>query len=156
MNPTIEIRLDPKVQAFYGGVAPKYATDGSAAIDIVAPYAFQVEAGAVVKVNTGIFLNLIDRNLCALLMPRSGAGINKGCILANTVGLIDSDYQGEIIAAVWNRHDADHVRNKFTVNAGERFAQLLFVPIVRPIFRLVSEFSTETARGTGGLGSTGN
>jgi dUTP pyrophosphatase len=90
-----------------------------------------------------------------LILPRSGLG-SKGLILANTVGLIDSDYQGELIVQAWNRNSTGHSSYSIVLKAGDRFAQLMFVPIIRPQFTVVEEFSKRTYRANGSFGSTGN
>lgn len=150
---------------------PNYATSGSAAIDLIWPKTTYIEPQERRKINTGIAIHIgssvddknkptiKDRNydaLAALIMPRSGLG-TKGIVLANTVGVIDEDYQGELIVSVWNSLENigfDNV-NVIHLYRGERFAQLMFVPIIKPKFKVVEEFSEQTSRHIGGFGSTG-
>lgn len=134
---------------------PIYATPGSAAIDLcfmddgfVLPKR-TIYPNETVKVKTGIALNMDRTDLCAMILPRSGLG-SRGLILGNTTGLIDSDYQGELMVTLWNRSD-----DCITISKGDRIAQLVFVPIVRPQFNVVKEFSITTERGSNGFGSTG-
>jgi len=152
MSNKIEFRvLNEKAR---GGLT--YATEGSAAIDLVA--ALDEDDGAqvirpleTVKFKTGIALHINDVGMAAMILPRSGLG-TKGIILGNTVGLIDSDYQGEIIVALHNRHRV----GSYLVKDLDRIAQMIFVPILHPMMVQVKEFSTQTKRGTGGFGSTGD
>lgn len=130
---------------------PEYATDGSAGIDLRAclDETLQLAAGEVTLVKTGIAIYIADPALAAMILPRSGLGHKHGIVLGNLVGLIDSDYQGELMVSVWNRGH-DH----FTIQPGERLAQLVFVPVVQADFQLVDTFAT-SARGEGGFGHTG-
>ena len=130
---------------------PHYATDGSAGMDLRACVAapLEVAPGSTHLIPTGIALHIGDPGLAAVLLPRSGLGHKHGIVLGNLVGLIDSDYQGQLFVSCWNRgHDS------FTIQIGERIAQMLFVPVVRPVFEVVGEF-TDSARGAGGFGHTG-
>jgi dUTP pyrophosphatase len=130
---------------------PAYATPGSAGLDLraclaepltLAPNAWQL-------VPTGMAMYLRDPNYAALILPRSGLGHKHGIVLGNLVGLIDSDYQGQLMVSAWNRSDT-----AFTIEPMERLAQLVIVPVVQATFNVVSEFPT-SERGEGGYGSTG-
>jgi dUTP pyrophosphatase len=100
----------------------------------------------------GFALNIEDPAICAVLLPRSGLGHKSGIVLGNLVGLVDSDYQGQVMVSAWNRSAAD--TPPFTINPGERIAQLVFLPVIHPALRRVAEF-TPSVRGAGGFGSTG-
>ena len=106
--------------------------------------------GAVELIPTGVSIYIGDPDLAAVLLPRSGLGHKNGIVLGNLVGLIDSDYQGPLMVSVWNRGAA-----AFTINPGDRIAQMVFVPVVQVGFEVVEDFST-TARGAGGFGSSGH
>lgn len=130
---------------------PSYATPGSAAMDlrVCLDAPLQIAPGETHLLSTGIAIYVADPNLAAYILPRSGLGHKHGIILGNTVGLIDSDYQGEIKISCFNRGN-DH----FTIEPGDRIAQLVLMPVVRGVFDIVEEF-TESERGAGGFGSTG-
>lgn len=130
---------------------PAYATPGAAGLDLRACLAAPTELapGATTLVPTGIALHIADPGLAALILPRSGLGHKQGIVLGNLVGLIDSDYQGQIFVSVWNRGHAP-----FTIQPLERIAQLVIVPVVQASFNVVDSFE-ESARGEGGFGSTG-
>jgi dUTP pyrophosphatase len=131
--------------------APQYATPGSAGIDLRAciEMAIKIHPGETVLVPTGIAIHLCDPTLAAMILPRSGLGHKHGIVLGNLVGLIDSDYQGEIFVSTWNRgHET------FTLNPLDRLAQLVVVPVVQVAFNVVDEFPASD-RGAGGFGSTG-
>ncbi|MBM5570453.1 MULTISPECIES: dUTP diphosphatase [Deefgea] len=130
---------------------PAYATSGSAGLDLRACLDSSVELapGATTLVPTGMALHLNDAGLAAMILPRSGLGHKHGIVLGNLVGLIDSDYQGQIFVSVWNRGSTS-----FTIQPLERIAQLVIVPVVQVGFNIVDEFA-ESARGEGGFGSTG-
>ena len=134
------------------GQLPAYATPGSAGLDlracIDAPLALAPNAWQLVP--TGIAIHLADPGYAALILPRSGLGHKHGIVLGNLVGLIDSDYQGQLMVSVWNRSD-----DAFVVQPMERIAQLVIVPVVQARFRVVDEFTGVSARGEGGYGSTG-
>jgi dUTP pyrophosphatase len=132
---------------------PSYATDGAAAMDLRAclDAPVTVEPGQTVLIPSGIAINIHDPGLVALLVPRSGLGIKHGIVLAKTVGVIDSDYQGEIGIGVFNRGT-----KPYSVEPGERICQMMFVPVLQADLRVVSEFSRESERGAGGFGSTGS
>ena len=130
---------------------PSYGTDGSAGMDLraVLDEPLTIEPGQTHLIKTGIAIYIEDNGLAATLLPRSGLGHKHGIVLGNLVGLIDSDYQGELMVSCWNRgHD------RFTINSGDRIAQLVLVPVVQASFDIVEEFAA-TDRGAGGFGSTG-
>lgn len=130
---------------------PAYATDGAAGLDLraVLDAPLTLEPGATTLIKTGLAIHIGDANLAAVILPRSGLGHKHGVVLGNLVGLIDSDYQGELMVSCWNRG-----RDAFTINPGERIAQLVFVPVVQADFDIVDSFET-SRRGEGGFGSTG-
>ncbi|MCT8829347.1 dUTP diphosphatase [Glaesserella parasuis] len=130
---------------------PTYATAGSAGLDLRAlvEQPLTVEAGQTVLIPTGISVYIADPNLAAVILPRSGLGHKNGIVLGNLVGLIDSDYQGPLMVSLWNRSD-----KSFTIEVGDRIAQLVFVPVVQTQFNIVEEF-TATDRGEGGFGHSG-
>jgi dUTP pyrophosphatase len=135
------------------GIAlPSYATDGSAAIDLRACLKEQIgiQPGQSVLIGSGIAINIKDSNIVGIIVPRSGLGIKKGIVLANTIGVIDSDYQGEIKIGLYNRSP-----NQYTVKPGERICQMLFMPVINTTLKLVKDFSNTTNRGSGGFGHTG-
>lgn len=131
---------------------PKYSTWGSAALDLraVTHRTLFFEPGQVKRIPCGFAMHIEDSAYAGMILPRSGKGTDQGLVLANTVGLIDSDYQGEIKVPVWNRSD-----KPFVIEPMERIAQLVIVPILQIQWNLVSEFE-ESERGTGGFGSTGS
>ena len=141
--------LDPRV----GGEIPlpHYATPGSAGLDLRAclDAPLTLEPGRAELVPTGIAIHLDDPGLAAVLLPRSGLGHKHGVVLGNLVGLIDSDYQGQVMVSCWNRGHAT-----FTIAPGERIAQMVIVPVVQVRFEVVEQF-TESQRGAGGFGSSG-
>ncbi len=130
---------------------PHYATPGSAGLDlracVTAP--LHVEPGQTTLVPTGMAIHLADPGLAAMILPRSGLGHKHGIVLGNLVGLIDSDYQGELMVSVWNRGHAG-----FTINPLDRIAQLVIVPVLQVGFNIVDDFDA-SHRGDGGFGSTG-
>jgi len=130
---------------------PAYATSGSAGLDLCACIEEPVvlEPGQTQLIPTGLAVYIADPSLAALILPRSGLGHKHGIVLGNLVGLIDSDYQGQLFVSAWNR-SAD----AYTMQVGERIAQLVLVPVVQAEFALVDEFEA-TERGAGGYGSTG-
>ena len=130
---------------------PPYSTDGSAGLDLRACIKSKIiiEPNSSDLIPTGLAIHLDDSSLAGLILPRSGLGHKHGIVLGNLVGLIDSDYQGELMISCWNRG-----QNSFTIEKGDRIAQLVVVPIVQARFVQVDEF-TETNRGTGGFGSSG-
>lgn len=130
---------------------PDYATTGSAGLDLRAclTEAVVLNAGDSLLIPTGLAIHIDDPSLAAVLLPRSGLGHKHGIVLGNLVGLIDSDYQGQVFVSCWNRSDTS-----FTINIGERIAQMVFVPIVQVEFEQVEEFD-QSSRGQGGFGHTG-
>lgn len=130
---------------------PAYATEGSAGLDLRAliEQSLVVEAGQTVLIPTGISIHIADPNLAAVILPRSGLGHKNGIVLGNLVGLIDSDYQGALMVSLWNRSN-----EAFTIEVGDRIAQLVFVPVVQASFNIVQEFNA-TERGEGGFGHSG-
>lgn len=147
---TIEIKIINK-ELYNDDNLPRYATEGSAAVDLLAPQNIKIHPQQRFKVPTGlaVWLGSDWGSLAGLILPRSSLGV-KGLVLANTVGLIDQDYQGEIIVPIWNSSD-----EIITIKKGERFAQLMVVPVLTMPFKKVEEFSETTSRGVGGFGSTG-
>lgn len=130
---------------------PDYATNGSAGIDLRAclDENLMLNPGETVLIPTGIAIHIDDPALAAMILPRSGLGHKHGIVLGNLVGLIDSDYQGQIFVSCWNRGDT-----AFEIVVGERIAQMLFVPVVQVAFEQVTAFSA-SERGSGGFGHTG-
>ena len=130
---------------------PEYSTDGSAGLDLRACLENQLclNPGHTELIPTGIAIYLEDPQYAALILPRSGLGHKHGIVLGNLVGLIDSDYQGELMISCWNRGDTE-----FTIQQGDRIAQLIIVPVVQTSFNIVDEF-TQTDRGSDGFGSSG-
>lgn len=130
---------------------PVYATAGSAGLDLRAciDEPLEILPGATMFIPTGIAIYIEDPHYAGLVLPRSGLGHKHGIVLGNLVGLIDSDFQGELMLSCWNRGD-----KSFTINVGERLAQYIIVPVVQAQFELVEEF-TATARAAGGFGHTG-
>ena len=131
---------------------PQYATPGSAGLDLRASLdaAITLEPNAWQLVPTGIAIHLDDPAYAALILPRSGLGHKHGIVLGNLVGLIDSDYQGQLMVSAWNRSPTP-----FTLEPMERLAQLVIVPVVQAQFNVVQEFAAKSERGEGGYGSTG-
>jgi len=145
---TIDVKiLDERMR----GQLPRYATSGSAAFDLRAciDTPLTLSPGQTELVPSGIAIHLADPGLAAVVLPRSGLGHKHGIVLGNLVGLIDSDYQGQIFVSTWNRGNAP-----FTINPMERLAQLVVVPVVQVGFNVVAEFGA-SHRGAGGFGSTG-
>ncbi|MCH2157949.1 MAG: dUTP diphosphatase [Oleiphilaceae bacterium] len=130
---------------------PSYATHGSAGVDLRAclDESINLEPGQTTLIPTGLAIYIEDPQLAATILPRSGLGHKHGIVLGNLVGLIDSDYQGELMVSCWNRGNTT-----FCIEPGERIAQLVVLPVVQVEFNLVDEFK-ESDRGTGGFGSTG-
>ena len=132
--------------------APQYVTTGSGALDLIActHTPLSISPGKVELIGTGLAIHIDHPGYAAVILPRSGLGHKKGIILGNSVGLIDSDYQGELKVSCWNRSQV-----AYTLMPGERIAQLMFIPIVQPDLQQVDEFLEATERGEGGFGSTG-
>lgn len=130
---------------------PDYATPGSAGMDLRAllDEPLELEPGQTHLIPTGLAIHIEDPKMAAVILPRSGLGHKHGIVLGNLVGLIDSDYQGQLYVSCWNRGQA-----AFRVEVGERIAQLVIVPVVRAQFDIVNEF-TESERGAGGFGHSG-
>ncbi|BAX54476.1 Deoxyuridine 5'-triphosphate nucleotidohydrolase [Photobacterium damselae subsp. piscicida] len=141
--------LDPRVGNEFP--LPAYATEGSAGLDLRAclDQALTVAPSETHLVPTGLAIHIADNSLAATILPRSGLGHKHGIVLGNLVGLIDSDYQGQLMVSVWNRG-----QSTFTIEPGDRIAQLVFVPVVQAEFNLVEDFSA-TDRGEGGFGHSG-
>lgn len=145
---TLDVKvLDPRLR----GSLPQYSTAGAAGLDLRActDKAVTLDPGATELIPSGIAIHLGDPGLAAIVLPRSGLGHRHGIVLGNLVGLIDSDYQGQIMVSVWNRGQA-----AFTIQPMERIAQLVVVPVVQVKLNVVEEFAA-SLRGAGGFGSTG-
>ena len=145
---SIDIKiLDERMRA----LLPAYATPGSAGLDLRAciDAPITIDAGATVLIPTGLAIHVANPGYCAMILPRSGMGHKNGIVLGNLVGLIDSDYQGQLMISTWNRGNS-----AFTLNPMERLAQLIIVPVLQVGFNIVEEFDT-SERGAGGFGSTG-
>lgn len=130
---------------------PSYATDGSAGMDLRAclDHALTLKPGETTLIPTGLAIHIGDPTLAAVILPRSGLGHKHGIVLGNLVGLIDSDYQGQLMISCWNRG-----QTAFTIEVGERIAQLVVVPVVQVELKPVTEF-TQSERGEGGFGHSG-
>jgi len=130
---------------------PRYGTDGAAGLDMLACLnePLRLSPGDTTLIPTGIAIHIGDPGLAAVLLPRSGLGHKHGIVLGNLVGLIDSDYQGQVFVSCWNRG-----KDVFTIEPGDRIAQMVFVPVVQAEFEIVSDFET-SRRGAGGFGHTG-
>jgi len=142
-------RLDPRLGDSIP--LPAYATDGSAAMDLRAASesAVSLDPGESALIPTGLAIHVADPGWCALILPRSGLGHKHGLVLGNLTGLIDADYQGPLMISCWNRGSV-----AFTIQPGDRIAQLLVTPVARVVWRVVEEFAP-SERGSGGFGSTG-
>lgn len=141
--------LDPKIG--HQIPLPEHATNGSAGVDLRAclDQPLTIRPGETHLIGTGIAIHIGNPDFAAMLLPRSGLGHKHGIVLGNLVGLIDSDYQGELKVSCWNRGDTE-----FTVNPGERICQMVIVPVVQAEYDIVEEFDA-SARGEGGFGHTG-
>ncbi len=147
---TIQLKiLDPRINGEFA--LPGYATAGSAGIDLRAcvDEPLTMEPGATELIPSGIAVHISDPALAAVILPRSGLGHKHGIVLGNLVGLIDSDYQGQVFVSCWNRG-----QEAFVIEPGARLAQMVFVPVVQAEFEIVEEFTTSD-RGAGGFGHTG-
>lgn len=150
MKTPIELKiLDSRIGSEFP--LPAYATPGSAGMDLRAMIdtTMTIAPGETRLIPTGIAIHVADPGLAAVILPRSGLGHKHGIVLGNLVGLIDSDYQGPLMVSCWNRSDCP-----FTLEIGDRFAQLVFVPVVQAQFKLVDEFDSSD-RGEGGFGHSG-
>jgi dUTP pyrophosphatase len=141
--------LDGRIGTLYP--LPDYATEGAAGMDLRAclDATLRLHPGQTELLPTGIAIHISDPSLAAVLLPRSGLGHKHGVVLGNLVGLIDSDYQGQLYVSCWNRGD-----KVFAIEPGERIAQMVFVPVVRAAFEVVDDF-VDSNRGAGGFGHTG-
>lgn len=177
MQKYVEVKiLDRELYTQNGEVVlPKYATDGSAGIDLIAANEIWLKPGQQAEMKTGIaiYQGVREDSTVALVLPRSGLG-KKGLVLANTVGVVDADYQGEFLCNLFNRNSpfelaASEVslpgpgrrvvpssQPPIHIKRGERFAQVVFLPLSKVFMQLVDEFSEQTSRGAGGFGSTGS
>jgi dUTP pyrophosphatase len=146
---TIDLKiLDPRMKDFL----PAYATAGSAGLDLRAciDAPLPLEPGQTTLIPTGLAIHIADPGYAAMILPRSGLGHKNGIVLGNLVGLIDSDYQGQLMVSTWNRG-----QSAFTLQPMDRLAQLVVVPVMQVAFNVVEEFETSD-RGAGGFGSTGH
>lgn len=141
--------LDPRIGKSIP--LPGYATDGSAGMDLRAclEEALEIRPGETHLIPTGLAIHIGDPHLAAVILPRSGLGHKHGIVLGNLVGLIDSDYQGQLFVSCWNRGN-----ESFNIEVGERIAQLVFVPVIQAQFEIVTDFDT-SKRAEGGFGHTG-
>ncbi len=130
---------------------PAYGSEGAAGIDlrVILDKPLTIEAGQTALLHTGLAIYIQDPKVAALILPRSGLGHKHGIVLGNLTGLIDSDYQGELMVSCWNRSD-----KPFTIEPFDRIAQMIFVPVIRPELKIVDEFKA-SERGAGGFGSSG-
>ena len=150
MKHSIKLKvLDPRVGKDFP--LPTYASTGSAGLDLRAMLEkpLVIKPGETILIPTGISIYIEDPNLCATILPRSGLGHKHGIVLGNLVGLIDSDYQGPLMVSMWNRGSEE-----FTINVGDRIAQLVFLPVVQADFEVVDDFA-KSERGEGGFGHSG-
>lgn len=155
MTPCIELKvLDSRIHEW--GL-PQYQTPLAAAIDLYAcidaPLLIKPQQPAVL-IPTGIALHMNTRDMCAVILPRSGLGHKQGLVLGNSMGLIDADYTAQCFVSAWNRNP-EGLHEGIWIQPGDRIAQMLFLPVVRPQFQVVAEFSQTSQRGEGGFGSTG-
>ena len=148
MTATVDLKV---LDARMAEHLPAYATPGSAGLDLRAclDAAVTLEPGQTTLIPTGLAIHIADPGLAALILPRSGLGHKHGIVLGNLVGLIDSDYQGQLMVSCWNRG-----QTSFVIQPMERIAQLVLVPVVQATFRVVGDFDA-SQRGEGGFGSTG-
>lgn len=147
---TLKVKvLDPRVGDTID--LPSYSTDGSAGMDLRAclDAPLTLSGGETALIPTGLAIHIGDPNLAAVILPRSGLGHKHGIVLGNLVGLIDSDYQGELMISCWNRGTTE-----FTIEPGDRIAQLVIVPVLQASLEIVRDF-VDTERGAGGFGSSG-
>lgn len=144
--------LDPRLGRDFP--LPSYATDGSAGLDLraMSDQPLRLMPGRVELISTGLSVHIGDPGVCAVLLPRSGLGHKQGLVLGNLVGLIDADYQGPLMVSAWNRNPDGE---PLLIQPGDRIAQMVLVPVLRPQLVIVDSFET-SARGQGGFGSTGS
>jgi dUTP pyrophosphatase len=150
MKKTIDLKIiDPRIGKDFD--LPEYQTDGSAGVDLQAciDQTVSIQPGDTKLIPSGIAIHIKDPNLAAVLLPRSGLGHKKGLVLGNLVGLIDSDYQGQVFISCWNRGS-----NQIDIEPGMRIAQMVFLPVEQVDFNVVEDFD-ESERGSGGFGHTG-
>ena len=150
MKKTIDLKIiDPRIGKDFD--LPEYQTDGSAGVDLQAciDKTVSIQPGDTKLIPSGIAIHIKDPNLAAVLLPRSGLGHKKGLVLGNLVGLIDSDYQGQVFISCWNRGS-----NQIDIEPGMRIAQMVFLPVEQVDFNVVEDFD-ESERGSGGFGHTG-
>ncbi|CAL4325237.1 Deoxyuridine 5'-triphosphate nucleotidohydrolase [Buchnera aphidicola (Thelaxes suberi)] len=153
MNQNINIKIiDNRIGTIFS--FPKYSTLGSSGIDLRACCNKNIilNANKTILLSSGIAIHINDMLITGMIFPRSGLGHKYGVVLGNSVGIIDSDYQGELLLSIWNRDK----KKDFLIYPGMRIAQLLFIPIIRPNFNFVSDFEKNTKRGFSGFGHTGN
>lgn len=155
MAPSVEVKvLDPRIREW--GL-PRYHSEMAAAVDLHAciDAAITLEPGTPAQlIPTGIAIAMNDPHMAAVIAPRSGLGHKKGLVLGNLQGIIDADYQGPILVSAWNRNALG--TPPIVIEPGDRIAQMMFVPILRPVFNIVDDFSVATERSAGGFGSTGS
>ncbi|WWO96985.1 MAG: dUTP diphosphatase [Candidatus Dasytiphilus stammeri] len=151
MKKKIEVKIiDNRVEKIFQ--LPRYTTPGSAGLDLRAclDKIIYLSPGKTILISTGLAINITDPTIAGIILPRSGLGHHHGIVLGNLIGLIDSDYQGEILISVWNRG-----QKKFIIHPNERIAQLVFIPIVQVSLNIVEHFCP-SKRGKGNFGHTGN
>ncbi len=151
MKRAIETKiLDPRLGTDFP--LPSHATDGAAGLDIRAciEAPLTLEPGSSQLIHSGFAINIEDPGVMAVLVARSGLGVKRGIVVSQAVGVIDSDYHGEVLVSLWNRSS-----EPFVVEPGERICQMIFVPVIQAELKVVENFSVTTARGSGGFGSTG-
>lgn len=152
MNKKIDIRiLDSRIGTIFPFM--NYVTKGSSAIDLRACIKKKLKLSSLesILLPTGIAIHISNPEITAMILPRSGLGHIFGIVLGNSVGLLDSDYQGQIMVSIWNRS-----KKEYTVQPGDRIAQMVFVPVIRPVFNVVNNFTISTERGKKGFGHSGN
>jgi dUTP pyrophosphatase len=154
-GPSVELKiLDPRL---HGWGLPRYQSGMAAAVDLHACLDAPMElrpGDPAALIPSGIAVHMADPGMAALVLPRSGLGHRKGLVLGNLVGLIDADYTGPVMVSAWNRNAPG--TPPIRLSPGDRFAQMVFVPVVRPEFAVVEEFTAPSERGAGGFGSTGH
>ena len=152
MNKKINIRiLDSRIGTIFPCL--NYVTEGSSAIDLRACIKKKLKLSSLesILLPTGIAIHIANPKITAMILPRSGLGHIFGIVLGNLVGLLDSDYQGQIMVSIWNRGKKEYI-----IQPGDRIAQMVFVPVIRPVFNVVNNFNIITERGKKGFGHSGN